>query len=71
MERKYTMRRTLAAAIIYRIHEENLPIEVHEGNEQVDCHGDKQVDILLIYDNPDLVNNVISDTINEYMFNYV
>lgn len=71
MERKYTMRKTLAAAIIYRIHEENLPIEVHEGNEQVDCHGDKQVDILLVYDNPDLVNNVISDTINEYMFNYV
>ena len=65
------MRKTLAAAIIYRIHEENLPIEVHEGNEQVDCHGDKQVDILLVYDNPDLVNNVISDTINEYMFNYV
>lgn len=71
MERKYTMRKTLAAAIIYRIHEENLPIEVHEGNEQVDCHGDKQVDILLVYDNPDLVNNVISDTINENMFNYV
>ncbi len=69
MERKYTMRKTLAAAIINRIHEENLPIEVHEGNEQVDCHGDKQVDILLVYDNPDLVNNVISDTINEYMFN--
>lgn len=71
MERKYTMRKTLAAAIIYLIHEENLPIEVHEGNEQVDCHGDKQVDILLVYDNPDLVNNVITDAMtDELPFNF-
>ena len=71
MERKYTMRKTLAAALIYRIHEDDLPIEVHEGNEQVDYNGDRQVEILLVYDNPDLVNNVLSDIINEYMFNYV
>lgn len=64
MERKYTMYKPLAAALINRIHEENLPIEVHEGNEQLDCHGDRQVDVLLVYDDPDLVNDVITDTIN-------
>lgn len=64
MERKYTMNKKLAAILINRVHEENLPIEVHEGNEQVDCHADRQVDVLLVYEDPDLVNDVLSDTIN-------
>lgn len=65
MERKYTMYKPYAAAVINRIHEENLPIEVHEGNEQIDCHGDRQVDVLLIYEDPDLVNDVLTDVMNK------
>ena len=65
MERKYTMYKPYAAAVIIRIHEDNLPIEVHEGNEQIDCHGDRQVDILLVYDDPDLVNDVLTDVMNK------
>lgn len=67
MERKYTMYKPLAAALINRIHEENLPIEVHEGNEQLDCHGDRQVDVLLVYDDPDLVNDVLCDLMNSFV----
>lgn len=70
MERKYTMYNPYAAAVINRIHEDNLPIEVHEGNEQLDCHGDRQVDILLVYDDPDLVNDVLTDVMNK-TFNLV
>ena len=65
MERKYTMIKPIAAALINRVHEENLPIEVHEGNEQIDCHGDRQVDILLVYEDQDLVRNLIDDCINK------
>lgn len=65
MERKYTMIKPLAAALISRIHEENLPVEVQEGNERVDCNGDRQVDILLVYEDQDLVRELIDDCINK------
>ena len=65
MERKYTMIKPRAAALISRIHEENLPIEVHEGNERVDCHGDHQVDVLLGYEDQSLVRRLIDDCINK------
>ena len=61
MERKYTLLKRRAAVIIDRICEDNLPIECHEGNERRDCNGDRIVDILLVYENPDLVNDVITD----------
>lgn len=65
MERKYTLEKKIAAALISRIHENNLPVEVHEGKEQIDCTGTRQVDILLVYDNPDLVNDLMYDCLNE------
>ena len=65
MERKYTILKRRAAAIIDRISEENLPIECHEGNERRDCNGDRIVDILLVYEDPDLVNDIITDTMND------
>lgn len=70
MERKYQMFKELADALQNRIQEENLPIKVEFGEEEVDCNGDKQVDVLLEYDDPDLVNVILTDTINE-TFNLV
>ena len=64
MNRKYQMTKELADAVQNRIQEEDLPIKIHFGKEEVDCHGDKQVDVLLEYDDPDLVNVVLTDTIN-------
>lgn len=71
MERKYTILKRHAAAIIDRICEGNLPIECHEGNERRDCNGDRYVDILLVYEDPDLVNDVITDAMtDELPFNF-
>lgn len=71
MERKYTVYKHRAAAIIERICEDNLPIECHEGNERRDCNGDRIVDILLVYEDPDLVNDVITDAMtDELPFNF-
>ena len=71
MERKYTILKRRAAAIIDRICEDNLPIEAHEGNERRDCNGDRIVDILLVYEDPDLVNDVITDAMtDELPFNF-
>ena len=64
MERKYTMNKKLAAMLINKVLEDNLPITVHEGNERVDGNGDKMVDVLLDYDDPFLVNDILSDMIN-------
>lgn len=64
MERKYQMIKELADALQNRIQEENLPIKIEFGEEEVDYNGDKQVDVLLEYDDPDLVNDVLTDTIN-------
>ena len=64
MERKYQMTIELADAVQNRIQEEDLQIKIHFGKEVVDCHGDRQVDVLLEYDDPNLVNVVLTDTIN-------
>ena len=64
MERKYQMIKELADALQNRIQEENLPIKIEFGEEEIDYNGDIQVDVLLEYDNPDLVNDVLTDTIN-------
>lgn len=64
MERKYQMIKELADALQNRIQEENLPIKIEFGEEEVDCHGDKQVDVLLEYKDPELVRDVIDDVIN-------
>ena len=65
MERKYTMNKRIAAQLINRVHEENLPIAIHEGNEKIDANGDRMVDVLLDYDDPFLVNDVLTDIINK------
>ena len=64
MERKYTMNKRIAAQLINRVHEENLFITIHEGNEKIDANGDRLVDVLLDYDDPFLVNDVLTDIIN-------
>ena len=64
MERKYTMNKRMAAILINRVHEENLPITIHECNEQIEGNGDRLVDVLLDYDDPFLVNDVLTDIIN-------
>ena len=58
------MCRELVDALVIHIKEENFPIEVHQGEEYTDCHGDRQVNVLLEYDDPNLVNVVLTDTIN-------
>ena len=64
MERKYTMNKKIAAQLINRVHEDNLPITIHEGNEHFDGNGDRMVDVLIDYDDPFLVNDVLTDIIN-------
>lgn len=64
MECKYTMNKKLDAILINRVHEENLPITIHEGNEKIDGNGDKMVDVLLDYDDPFLMNDVLTDIFN-------
>lgn len=61
MERKYTMNKKIAAQLINRVHEENLPITIHEGNERIEGNGDRMVDVLIDYDDPFLVNDVLAD----------
>ena len=61
MERKYTINKKIAAILINRVHEENLPITVHEGNEKIDVNGDRLVDVLLDYDDPFLVDDILTD----------
>ena len=39
----------------------NLPITIHEGNERIEANGDRLVDVLLDYDDPFLVNDVLTD----------
>ena len=71
MERKYTINKKLAAILINRVHEENLPITVHEGNERIDANGDRLVDVLLDYDDPFLVNDVLTDVMaDDITFNF-
>ena len=65
MERKYTLLKRRAAVIIDRICEDNLPIECQEGNERRDCNGDRIVDVLLVYEDPDFVNDVITDAMTD------
>ena len=64
MERKYTINKKLAVLLISRIREEDLPITVHVGNERIDVNGDRLVDVLLDYEDPSLMNDVLSDLIN-------
>lgn len=64
MERKYTIPKKLASLLINKVHEENLPISVHEGNEKVEANGDRFVDVLLDYDDPFIVNDLLTDVMN-------
>ena len=64
MERKYTMNKKIAAQLINRVHEDNLPITIHEGNEHFDGNGDRMVDVLIDYEDPFLVNDVLTDITN-------
>lgn len=65
MEKKFTMLKSLAAAFISKVHEDNLPFSIQEGNEHVDGNGDRQVDILVDYDDPMLLSQVLDDVINK------
>lgn len=67
MERKYTLNKRVAAQFINRVQEENLPITIHEGNERVEANGDRLVDVLLNYDDPFLVNDVLTDIMDNQM----
>lgn len=61
MERKYTLNKKTAALLINRVQDENLPITIHEGNERIEANGDRLVDVLLDYDDPFLVNDILTD----------
>lgn len=61
MERRYTLNKKIAALLINRVQEENLPITIHEGNERIEANGDRMVDVLLDYDDPFLVNDMLTD----------
>lgn len=64
MERKYTIPKKTAALLINKVHEDDLPITVHEGNERVEPNGDRLVDVLLDYDDPFLMNDVLTDILD-------
>lgn len=61
MERRYTLNKKTAALLINRVQDENLPITIHEGNERIEANGDRLVDVLLDYEDPFLVNDVLTD----------
>ena len=61
MERRYTLNKKTAALLLNRVQDENLPITIHEGNERIEANGDRLVDVLLDYDDPFLVNDVLTD----------
>ena len=61
MERRYTLNKKTATLLINRVQDENLPITIHEGNERIEANGDRLVDVLLDYDDPFLVNDVLTD----------
>ena len=61
MERRYRLNKKTAALLINRVQDENLPITIHEGNERIEANGDRLVDVLLDYDDPFLVNDVLTD----------
>lgn len=53
------MNEKLAAHLISIVHEDELPITIHEGDEQINENGDRIVDLLLECDDPDLLDEVI------------
>ena len=67
MERRYTLNKKTAALLINRVQDENLPITIHEGNERIEANGDRLVDVLLDYDDPFLVNDVLTDIMDNQM----
>lgn len=60
------MHKRLLDALIETVHEDDVPMNITTGASSVDCNGDRQVDVLLEYDDKDaaLINAVISNTIN-------
>lgn len=66
MTRKYTLHKPIAAAVIYLVHEKDLPITIHEGNERRDTQGNRLVDVLLEYDDPKIVNDVITSVVEDH-----
>lgn len=59
MARKYTITKKLAAHLISIVHEDELPITIHEGKEHINENGDRIVELLLECDDPDLIDEVI------------
>lgn len=56
----------LLSALIEKVHEENIPVNITTGKSFIDYNGDKQVDVFMEYDdkNATLINEVICNSIN-------
>ncbi len=66
MKKNLVMHGKLLSAFIAKVHEDNIPVNVTTGKHLVDYNGDKQVDVLLEYDDKDseLINKVMCNSIN-------
>lgn len=66
MVRKYTLMKRIAAVLIERVYENNLPIAIHKGNEHQDPQGNRLVDVLLEYNDAVVVNDLISEIVDDF-----
>lgn len=66
MEKNFVMHGKLLSALIEKVHEENIPVNITTGKSFIDYNGDKQVDVFMEYDdkNATLINEVICNSIN-------
>ena len=58
------MPKALAAALIRKVQDNDLPISIRVANEQKNCNGVHLIDVLLEYSDPDIVNDVLNDIVN-------
>lgn len=66
MKKNFVMHGKLLSALIEKVHEENIPVNITTGKSFIDYNGDKQVDVFMEYDdkNATLINEVICNSIN-------
>lgn len=66
MKKNFVMHEKLLSALIEKVHEENIPVNITTGKSFIDYNGDKQIDVFMEYDdkNATLIDEVICNSIN-------
>lgn len=67
IRKKITMHSKVSNILMELVHEENLPVNIETGPKHIDCNGDKQIDVLLEYEekDADCVNEALTRAVNE------